>query len=117
MAQIRKTLGIAAGASSGAWRYAPRKQENQGAQIDLLFDRDDGAITICEIKYNEKPFVIDKTYAKNLLNKTEIYKQKSGTNKHLFLTMIASGGLKSSTYSEKMIDGLVKLEDLFVEIK
>ena len=40
-----------------------------GAQVDLLIDRNDDAITICEIKYTDEPFVINKTYALQLQNK------------------------------------------------
>lgn len=54
-----------------AWHLhgdVPRKgSEDQGAQIDLLFDRLDGAVTLCEIKCTEQPFKIDKKYAQQLL--------------------------------------------------
>lgn len=116
LAQIRKALNIEAGAEVGSWRYAPRKQENRGAQIDLLFDRDDGAITICEIKYNEQPFSIDKEYAQNLINKVEVYKQQSKTRKQTFLVMITTNGLKPTMYSEEIIDGVVILDDLFRDV-
>ena len=68
ISQIRKKLSISPAAVANAWRYVPKtKTDNSGgAQIDLLFDRLDDAITICEIKYSEKPFVINKQYAKNL---------------------------------------------------
>ncbi len=43
-------------AEAGTWRYVPKhkKSEEQGSQIDLLFDRHDGVITVCEIKYTEQ---------------------------------------------------------------
>jgi len=113
LAQIRKILDIDSGAVAGSWRYAPRKQENRGAQIDLLFDRNDGVITICEIKYNDQPFCIDKEYAQKLLNKVAIYKQQTKTNKQLFLAMITANGLKPSMYSEEIIQEVITLDDLF----
>ena len=116
LAQIRKSLNIEVGADVSSWRYAPRKQENKGAQIDLLFDREDGAITICEIKYTNKPFVITKEYSKSLVNKIEVYKQQSKTEKQIFLTMITANGLKPSAYSGELIDSIVTLNDLFKEI-
>ncbi len=114
--QIRKALNIEAGAAVGSWRYAPRKQENRGAQIDLLFDRDDGAITICEIKYNEQPFSIDKECSQKLINKVEVYKQQSKTRKQIFLVMISANGIKPTMYSEEIIDGVVTLDDLFRDV-
>jgi hypothetical protein len=113
LAQIRKALQIDVSATVGSWRYAPKNQEQSGAQIDLLFDRADGVITVCEIKYNEHPFVIDKAYAQKLLNKITVYKQQTGTPKQMFLAMITANGLKPSMYSEEIIQGIVTLKDLF----
>jgi hypothetical protein len=112
-AQIRKSLGIDAGAEIATWRYVAKEKQDQGAQIDLLFDRHDGAITICEIKYNDHPFAIDKQYSKNLLNKVEVYKKHTKTNKQIFLAMITAYGLKPSMYSEELITGQVSMDDLF----
>jgi len=45
------------------WEYRPEKKtEEQGAQIDLVFDREDGCVTLCEIKYSDKPFVMTKEF-------------------------------------------------------
>lgn len=111
---IRNALQIDPGAEVGSWRYSPRKGGvEDGAQIDLLFDRPDGAITLCEIKYNEKPFPIDKLYAKNLLNKSKVYQQHTRTKKQIFMAMITSGGLKDTMYSEEIISNKVVLEDFF----
>ncbi len=61
ISQIRKALSIDPGAEAGSWRYIPRNdEEKRGAQIDLLFDRPDDAITICEIKQTDTPFMIFK---------------------------------------------------------
>lgn len=83
--QIRIALKIPPGASVGTWRYTCKTKENEdGCQIDLLFDRLDGAITLCEIKHNEKPFVIDKTYAQEILQKIEVFRTQTKTKKQLF---------------------------------
>lgn len=114
IAQIRRALHIDSGAEIGSWRYVPKtKDHKQGAQIDLLFDRNDDVITICEIKHSDKPFVIDKEYANNLQAKMDIYKRQSHTRKDLFLAMIASNGLKENQHSEKLISQRANLEDLF----
>lgn len=113
LAQIRKSLSIEPGAEVGSWRYAPRKTDHQGIQIDLLFDRDDEVVTICEIKYNDKPFVIDKEYAQKLTGKVTIYKQQSRTNKQVFIAMVAANGVKKNKYSDELVDATVTLNDLF----
>ncbi|MCB1073513.1 MAG: AAA family ATPase [Chlamydiia bacterium] len=114
IAQIRKAIQIDAGAEIGSWRYVPKiKEHKKGAQIDLLFDRNDDVITLCEIKHSDKPFVIDKEYANNLKTKMEIYKKQTHTHKDLFLAMITSNGLKQNQYSKKLISQQADLEDLF----
>lgn len=119
ISEIRHALSINPGAIANSWRYVPRKEDsmdNKGAQIDLLFDRKDGVITLCEIKYTNNPFVIDKTFAVNLANKIEVFKQKTRTKKQIFMVMISANGLKKTIYSEEMITGLVTLDDLIKKI-
>ena len=115
LVQIRKALSIDAGATVGSWRYAPRINKESGAQIDLLFDRSDDTITISEIKYNEKPFVIDKAYAAILRNKIEVFRKITKTQKQIFLAFITISGLKPTVYSEDMITQVLTLTDLFNE--
>jgi AAA+ ATPase superfamily predicted ATPase len=113
--EIQKALHIDAGADIGCWRYAPRTAEQTGCQIDLLFDRADNAVTICEIKYSNSPFIIDKPYAKTLTNKIETYQKITRTKKQIFLAMISANGLKSTMYSEELVAGMVELKDLFID--
>ncbi len=114
LSAIRKKLGIQAGVEVGTWRYVPRKLENkQGAQIDLLFDREDNVITICEIKFSSLPFVIDKPYAKTLQNKVDVFQEHTRTIKQIFICMITAHGIKKNIYADDMINGIVTLEDFF----
>ena len=113
--EIQKTLHIDAGADIGCWRYAPRTAEQTGCQIDLLFDRADNAVTICEIKYSNSLFIIDKPYAKTLANKIETYQKITRTKKQIFLAMISANGLKPTMYSEEFVAGMVELKDLFID--
>jgi len=112
--QISKALNISPTAVPNTWRYVPRKGSQEvGAQIDLLFDRDDDAITICEIKYTERPYVIDKQEYAQLKRKFIVFKEKTRTKKQLFLAIISANGIKKSIYSEDMLDGVATLDDLF----
>jgi hypothetical protein len=112
--QIRKKLNISPSAIANGWRYAPTPKSNEkGAQIDLLFDREDDSITICEIKYTTEPFSITKDYAENLKNKIAVFKEKTKTKKQIFLVIISANGIKDTIYSEEMVQEVVTLEDLF----
>jgi predicted AAA+ superfamily ATPase len=112
--QIRKKLNISPSAIPNGWRYTPViKSKEKGAQIDLLFDRDDDTITICEIKYTTDPFAITKDYADNLKNKIAVFKEKTRSKKQIFLVMISANGIRDTIYSEELVQGIVTLEDLF----
>lgn len=84
--------------------------EEDSAQIDLLFDQKD--LTICEMKYTEKPFVIDKDYAKRLLTKVNVYRKQTRCEKGIFIAFVSASGLKPSLYSVDMITNEASLEDL-----
>jgi len=115
--QIRRALKIDPGAHVGTWRYSPRTKDGEdGAQIDLLFDRMDGVITVCEIKSSDSPFAIDKSYAQELTKKVDIFKKQTRTKKQIFIAMITTRGLKQTMYSEELISDQVTLEDLFKEV-
>lgn len=112
--QIRKALKIDPGATAGTWRFVPKENQlEEGAQIDLLFDRLDGAINLCEIKYSNKQFSIDKSYAQEILKKMEVFKKQTKTKKQLFFSMITTMGLKLTMYSEEIISNEATLDDLF----
>lgn len=111
--QIIKALGIRGIDRIGSWRYVPRNSVEKGTQIDLVIDRHDDTMTLCEIKYSDKPFVIDKAYATVIEEKMNIFKERLKTDKQLFFCMISANGLKETEYSKKLISSVVSLEDLF----
>jgi hypothetical protein len=113
---IRKALEIDPGAIVGTWRFVSKANQGDGAQIDLLFDRMDGVITLCEIKYSDKPFAIDKSYAQEILRKMEVFRKQTKTKKQLFFSAITTMGLKPTMYSEELISGEATLDDLFKKI-
>ena len=114
VSRIREILNITVGADVGTWRYSPwLKTQDKGAQIDLLFDRQDNAVTLCEIKYSKEPFVVDKQYAANLMNKVEVYKKHTKTKKQIFIAMISANDLKPTMYSEELVLQTVTSDDLF----
>jgi hypothetical protein len=116
LAQISKALSLSPTSLPTTWRYSHIKSsKEQGAQIDLLFDRDDDAITIVEIKYTEQPFAIDKRYAEVLKQKINFFKKITRMNKPIFLAIVSASGLQKTFYSEEMIDGVIVLDDLFKE--
>lgn len=110
ISELKKALFIPEGALSGSWHY---RGQLEGAQIDLLFDRDDGVITVCEIKYCQSPFEIDKKYAAELEKKIKVLKEQFKTTKQIFLSFITSDPLKKNKYSAELVTSTATLDDLF----
>jgi len=114
IAQIKKALNIPNGAEVSSWRYIPdRKEEHDGVQIDLIFDRPDNTVNLCEIKYCSQPFKLEKKYAAQLQQREKIYCKVTCTKKQIFHSLVVSGGLKKNMYSEEMIASCATLSDLF----
>ena len=84
-----------------------------GVEIDMLIDRDDGAITLCELKYSSQPFTIDKAYAKILENKVITFEKHIKPSKHIFLVIVASNGFKKNFWSEDLVSNSLSLKNLF----
>ena len=108
--QIRQKLGISGVATSlASWRS---KKSDPAAQIDLLIDRNDGIINVCEIKYADDEFVIDKKTDDNLRNKKSAFRRETNTRKAVHITMITTYGVKRNEYWGN-IQSEVKMDDLF----
>ncbi len=109
--QIKKALGIAGVQThSSAWLSSDK---NAKAQIDLLIDRRDHVINLCEMKFSLHPFIIDKKYAQELQQKIAVFKQQTQSNKAIFLTFITTFGLQANEYANLLVQNSLKLEELF----
>ncbi len=110
---IKKALGISAVQTlTSSWRSS---EGTTGAQIDLIIDRRDQIVNLCEIKFSINPFSIDKKYAEDLRNKISIFKQETNTRKSVFLTFISTFGLKSNAYSMGLVQNDLTMDVLFEE--
>jgi hypothetical protein len=109
--QIKTALGISGIQTiSSAWLGS---YENQKAQIDLVIDRRDHVITICEMKFSINPFIIEKKYADDLRTKIAIFKQSSGTSKAIFLTFITTFGLVQNEHAMSLVQNSLTMDMLF----
>ena len=112
--QIKTKLGISGTISSEYAWWTDQKEGKRGAQIDLLIDRNDGVINLCEMKYTKVPFQIDANYEANLLNKRARFIEATQTRKAVHITMVSSQGLERNAYADE-IQSEVSGGDLFAE--
>jgi hypothetical protein len=111
--QIRRKLGIeGVMTNTCTWRHAPGKGA-QGAQVDLLLDRQDRCINVCEMKFSVGEFVIDKKYAAELDTKVNVFRVETGTKKTIFPTMITTYGTRKNEHYLGHIQAEILMEDLF----
>jgi AAA+ ATPase superfamily predicted ATPase len=112
--QIKKALGIeGVYTEASSWRYHPEKSE-KGAQIDLVIDRQDMCINICEMKFSTNEFTIEKGYASELENKVAVFKTQTKTRKTLFVTMVTTFGMVENANSIKLVQNKITMDSLFV---
>jgi uncharacterized protein len=110
--QIKKALGISGIISNhAAWRG---QGENRSAQIDLLIDRRDDVINLCEAKFSINDVTITNDYAKELREKIGVFKEVSKTKKAVFCTFITTYGVNKNGHANQLVQNEVLMDDLFV---
>jgi hypothetical protein len=108
--EIKMALGISGIQSRMAsWRSV---ESDKGAQIDLLIDRSDMTVNLCEMKYCNRPFTITKKYEEELQNKVDSFIDETKTHKSIMLTLITTFGIEHNEHSGHVQKELT-LEDLF----
>lgn len=112
--KVKQKLGINGVATNVcSWIQKADSAKNiMGGQIDLVLDRRDQIINLCEIKYSIAPYDITPAYMKKLIERRELFRNATSTKKALHLTIIASNGIKPTPQSD-MIQSQVSLDDMF----
>jgi len=107
--EIKQALGIA-GIQSAVYSWRSGKS-NTGAQIDLVIDRKDGMLNLCEIKFYQSHFTITKQYEANLRNKIVCFQEETGTHKAINVLLLTTYGLTKNKYSD-IIQKTITINDI-----
>ena len=108
--QIKQKLGIS-GVITETYAFRSAKQKD-GAQIDLVIDRRDDVVNLCECKYTVNPYELSDTDAAGLERKKDVFLQETGTRKSIHMTMITANGLVQNAHRNE-IQSEITLDDLF----
>jgi len=111
--QIKSALGIAAVYTQTATLRVAGNSDEKGFQIDLIIDRKDDVINLCEIKNYSIPFSMDKSYAQWLVERKQNFIAFTKTKKQVFNTLITNFDIKKNEYALEAIDSEVTLKALF----
>ena len=112
--QIKNALSIGGVISSDySWRSSrPAEPGKPGAQIDLLIDRNDDVIDLCEMKYSVGEYSIGKTEAMKILHRKARFEDETKTRKAVHTVLITTYGLDQNEHAD-IIDNTIVMNDLF----
>lgn len=110
--QIKKALHLQVIACQASpWRYG---DENRAVQIDLIIERADRVIHLCEMKFYKTPYILSKSDAEALRHKISVLAgHPAAKGKAIFPTFITSLGLKDNDYSLELVQSRLDMDDLF----
>ncbi len=111
--KIKAALGISGIFSRQFSFTAKPSPQHGGAQIDLLIDRMDNTISLCEMKFYNDEIILSKTDSENLRRKRAVFRMVSKTKKNMFIVLVTTLGLVPNKHSTGLIDNVVVMDDLF----
>ena len=86
---------------------------NPKTQVDLVIDRDDDVVNLCEIKFYNDEFSLDATYLQRLRNKENQFRASTKTKKGIYTVMITTWGVKPNQYSQAIVTSSLTMKCLF----
>jgi hypothetical protein len=87
--------------------------QNSKAQVDLVIDRNDDVVNLCEIKFYNDEFTIDANYLKALRNKENQFRASTKTKKGVYTVMMTTWGVKQNQYSSAIVSNDLTMTCLF----
>lgn len=111
--QIKQALGITGVVSNVcSWR-AVASDDTPGCQIDMLIDRDDNIIDICEMKFTKEPLRVSSESIDDVLSKRAVFVERTKTQKAVHLVLVSANGVVSNGYSDEF-QKVITLDSLFL---
>ena len=110
--QIKAALGIS-GVASRQSAWSKRADDTEGTQIDMLIDRNDNVVNMCEIKFYSDEFVVGREYYRTIMRRQEILSQEISKKSVIHSTLITTFGLVYNEYSG-VFSQVITLDDLFL---
>lgn len=115
ISQIKSALGIAGVSSAqSAWSMKGDESTN-GTQIDMIIDRKDNVVNMCEMKFYNEEFSVNKAYHAILVHRQKLLSEHLSRRKAIHPTLITTYGLKYNEYSGDFPQ-VITLDDLFAAI-
>lgn len=94
-----------------SWRS---KESVPGAQIDMIIERADGIINICEMKYSKSDYKHDIKDSRSLMNKVDDFVSETKTKKTIQTVLVTTHGLKMGDHADDF-QKVLTMNHLFIE--
>jgi uncharacterized protein len=114
--QIKKALGISGVYSQTSNYYKKGTKTESGIQIDLLIDRNDKVINLCELKFYHNAWTLTRKDREAILEKITLFKSLTKTKKQVFFSAISTFGIKQNEYSLGCVDNTFSMDILFEKL-
>ena len=112
ISQIKKALDILGVSSRQSAFVVKGEGETEGMQIDLLIDRKDNVLNLCEMKFVAIDFEVDNNYEKKLRHRLQWMMDHMNRRQSLQMTLVTTFGLKYG-YHSGIFQQVVTLDKLF----
>ncbi len=110
ISQIKSALGISGiETNEFSWRSVTAEQK---AQIDLIIDRKDGVINLCEMKFMNDEYALDEDEYAGIKNRLTVFQSETGTKKAIHVTLVSGNGYRRNKYSDALQNVIIG-DDLF----
>lgn len=111
--ELKKALGVSGVKTAVcSWQHRADDVYGKGAQIDLLIDRADKVVNVCEMKFASGQYVLTKAEYERIDNKILAFKTVTGTAKSIYLTVVTTNALVDNEYARK-VQNVILLDQLF----
>lgn len=111
--QIKKALGIEGVYSENYSFYRNNQPQNQNAQIDLVIDRKDNTVNLCEMKFYDTAYPFTAKDAEKIQRQKRVFIEATTSKKNIFSTWITTYGINKNQHSIGVVDNDLTMEILF----
>jgi AAA+ ATPase superfamily predicted ATPase len=112
---LKHSLALKKGLKCDQIRSENYAWSNANAQIDLVIDRDDNIVDLCEIKFSNDEISIDEEYLRKLRKKENEFRASTRTKKSIQTILISTWGVKENQYSSAIVTKNLTVDCLFLQ--
>jgi uncharacterized protein len=113
VSKIKEALGLAGISTIETQWSFHGSQKSDGAQIDLVIDRADNCINLCEIKFSNDVYVLTKKDQEDLERKRRIFQHETKSRKTVFTTLITPYGAQENVHYLGTVQKQLTMNNLF----